>query len=167
MVKLFYGVSSQKEIITHIRRACEIVRYENSEESEQLLIGTCCTETNFCTYRDEYFNEGKGPFQEDSVRFYGDKKRLLNEKPDLVSKIKQETNIDIARLDYQMLEYAPLACAIMCRIGYLFVPVAIPKTLNGRAYYYKQYWNSYHPNAKGSVEKYLADWETFYAGKPV
>lgn len=154
MSKLFYGVSSQKEMVTHIRRACELVRAENVPDAMNLMIGTCCAETGLCTVRDIHFAQGKGPFQFDSNRFFDVKMRTLNEKPILADKIKEETGIDLARVDYSMLDYAPLVGAIMCRLGYLFVPMPIPKTLRGQALYWKTYWNS--AAGKGTPEHYEA-----------
>ena len=47
--------------------------------------------------------------------------------------------------------------ACLARLNYLRWPEAIPKSLAGQAAYYKKYHNTVA--GKGSVEKYLRDWE--------
>ncbi|GAL07932.1 hypothetical protein JCM19237_312 [Photobacterium aphoticum] len=45
---------------------------------------------------------------------------------------------------------------IFARLRYKTVPESIPATLEGRAAYWKQHYNSYHPNAAGSSDGYIS-----------
>ena len=150
---MFYGVSSQRELMAHIRRACEIISPANVPVAKLLISETCASETRLCGFRDQHFEDGKGPFQFDSVGFEDVKKRFAARKPETVEQLRVETGILWGRVTFEMLEYAPLLGAVLCRAKYYLVPEAIPLDREGRAKYWKKWYNS--ELGKGTVEHYM------------
>lgn len=170
MSKMYYGLTTQQELISHIRRACQVLSPKTASQAAQLMIGTACTESNFGTHPDFREGYGFGWAQFDRIRVK-DVASYIRQRDSLCASILSETGLNVPFYDTDtlchILKFSPLVSAFFCRVGYMQIPEALPAVgdIEGQAHYYKKFWNSYHPNAKGSVEKYLADWQEFYAGK--
>ena len=172
MSKMYYGLTTQQELLGHIRHACQSLSPNTASAGYEMLVGTGCTESNLGTYPDFSEKYGFGWPQFDRVRVKGIAFYIRN-REGLCALILAETGLNVAFYDIDTLchiiKFSPLIAAFFCRVGYMMVPEPLPKVgdLEAQAFYYKKFWNSYHPNAKGSVEKYLADWQEFYAGQSV
>lgn len=150
---IYYGAGSERELMSNIRRACEIVSPRTVPVAMALLAETCAAETAMCSFMDGYAPEGKGAFQFDSVGFEDVKDRFNVRNPQIVNELYHKLGINWANLSFDMLEYAPLLGAVLCRAKYYLVPESIPETREGRAKYWKKYYNS--SAGAGTVEHYL------------
>ena len=161
---MFYGCSSQRELMSHIRRACDVISQRNVPVGVKMLSETCAAETGLCTAVDKYEPEGRGAFQFDSEGFKDTKSRFIGHYPEITDKILRELGINWASVEFEMLEYAPLLGAVFCRAKYYLVPYPIPLTRQGRAEYWKKWYNS--TAGKGTPEHYM-DMSARYLGDDV
>ena len=155
--KLYYGAKSFDHIVEEAQRAVDT--FGGTESTRNLLLGTCCTETDFCTFRDRHPDKlGVSAVQFDAIRFN-----------DVVSRTRKHNRIkffDEYGVRLADLKLADLACDLaiafaLCRLAYILIPESIPSSVVNQAGYWKKYWNTYHPNAKGTVDSYLQDWQNF------
>lgn len=151
---LFYGLSSEQELSTHVHRACEIINPKNVSLASMFLLEIAAAETGLGSVRDKHFEQGKGVFQFDNVGFVDTKIRSQRFVKPLIS----EFNIDINRVTFSDLEYSPLVGAIWCRLKVYLMP-AIPVTRIERAAMWKKYYNS--ELGAGTVEHYISMAEKF------
>ena len=68
--------------------------------------------------------------------------------------IKDKFGIDWSKVQWKDLE-KPLYSAIAARLVYKNKPGAIPTDLKGQANYWKNNYNSNHPNAAGTAQKFI------------
>lgn len=157
MKDLHYGVGSITHLIECVAKAVKV--FGGGEEHEQLLLGTACTETDLGTFKD--FNPeklGVSIVQFDKIRF-----------DDVIARTRRKHRQLFfdnygCRLDSLKLEdiaYNPEIAFALCRLAYILIPEPVPKNITGQAHYWKDHWNTHHPNAKGTPESYLADWASF------
>ena len=52
-------------------------------------------------------------------------------------------------------EHNPLVGAVLTRLGLSKFKKDVPSDLKGRAGYWKDYWNTRHPSAKGTEDKFM------------
>lgn len=149
-----YGATSRDHIIDCVRIACKEIRPQNQKQAIELVLGTTCAETNFGQTDDLYQPQGLGLWQFDKVRF-DDVKLQIWTNPE--HKSLMLNMFGVRWLSFEQVEYSPLLGAVLCRFGYLFVNAPLPERgdLLGQAKYWKKYWNSNHPNAKGTPEHYM------------
>jgi len=69
------------------------------------------------------------------------------------NKIKADLGIDIQLVNWDDLRYNPTLCLLFTRIFYLLRKPKIPTTIEGRAAYWKKWYNT--RLGKGTVEHYL------------
>lgn len=168
MSKLFYGATTQQELIAHVRRSCQALSPSTASQAIELLIGTACAETLMAQYFDSSEGYGFGVMQFDRIRVK-DIARYIQEREQLKSIIYSETGFDCAFYDIDtichILKFSPLLSCFFCRVGYMMKPEALPSVgdLEGQAAYYKKHWNS--AEGKGSEEKYIAEYKKYYLGE--
>ena len=123
-----------------------------SEEAVALLVGTAMVES----LGGEYIHQVKGPacgvYQMEPRTARDILNSYLPSKPRLQVLINQLYISDLT-LEENLTSNLAFATA-MCRIHYLRVKAAIPKTIEGRAEYWKKYYNT--PLGKGSAAGYLS-----------
>jgi len=135
-------------------------------EEIELMAGTIATESHF--YQRVQLNRGpaRGVFQIEPDTAKDIYENYLRYKPELYKKfmdivfymgsapffIPQKDEID------KLLMLCDDYSAGIARMVYLRQRPPIPKTLEDQAAYYKLWFNT--PAGKGSVEKYLRDWES-------
>ena len=156
--KLYYGALS----INHIHESAEkAVRvFGGMKEHVALLLGTCCTETDFCTFDDIHPDKwGVSCVQFDNVRFEDVQRRTRGHNR---RKFYEAYHIELRDLMLKDIARNPELAFAMCRLAYILIPEKIPTTVSKQAIYWKKYWNTFHPNAKGSTASYLNDWRHFY-----
>ena len=117
-----------------------------------LLLETACAETYCGRLKDPTpTSAGAGLTQVDVGTFEWLKSKYKGRL--IASKIKQNLNVDISRVQYADLREDPLLAFIFCRLRYLCVPSSIPPTLEKRAELWKKYYNTKY--GKGTVKGYI------------
>jgi len=151
---IFYGLSSEQELFSHVRRACESINHNNVPDSIKFLLEIAAAETGMGSVRDVHFAQGKSVFQFDSVGFFDTQMRIINEHPKITKRIFDQFNIDIAKVPFSSLDYSPLLGAIFCRLKIYLIPHSVPKTRIKRAEMWKKYYNS--AAGAGTIEHYMS-----------
>jgi hypothetical protein len=134
-----------------------------SPSAELLLLGTACAESE-CGRWLRQLNDGValGIFQMEPATYQDCWINFLNYRPALARRVMDWTSVVFPDIPEPREMVWNLAYATaMCRIKYLRDPEPIPDTLPGMAAYYVRIYNT--PLGKGSVEKYLANWQRFVA----
>jgi hypothetical protein len=159
---VFYGASSQSEIITHARRVCRVLSPANEDQAFELLVGTACAETGLATTRDRLAGQGVGLCQFDMIGFDDAYKRGFLDRPDIARLLLDEFDIKQIRID--QLEFSTLLSLIMCRLKYRLVQEVLPQCgdIEGQAAYWKKYYNTYV--GKGTEKHYIESVMTHYLG---
>lgn len=157
MKTLYYGVTSVEHLFGCAAKAVHV--FGGEIQHIQLLMGTVCTETDLCTFRDSHPDKwGVGCPQFDSIRFYDVIKRT---RKDNRHKFYRAYGVRLADLVLSDIARNPEIAMAMCRLAYILIPALIPKSRAEQAQYWKTHWNTYAINAKGNVECYLKDWRSF------
>lgn len=148
-MKLHYGLNSKEEITTLSRKVVSVLG--GGFATERALIEVAATETNSGTFPDSHPEKlGVGLTQFDQIGFDDVQKRTRRKDKD---RVLQMLGYDIDRLVLADLAYNPLLALVFTRLKYKLIPAEIPETLEGRAKYWKQHYNT--ALGKGSVEEYL------------
>lgn len=151
---LYYGLVSQSHLVDTCCFVTNLIPGANAMATLSLLLETAAAETNLGELLDPTpEGAGAGLFQIDEETF--DWIQTKNLKSRLAQLIEAATGIVIAKVQYIELRNNPLLCALFCRLRYAVITEAIPVTLEGRAAYWKKFYNSFDPNAKGTVEGYI------------
>lgn len=146
-----YGLTNGKaEIIRLSRLVCEVLGNGKNGTAHLLLIETCGAETNFGTFEDKTINAGMGLTQIDKLPFYDIKDRTKKHNKE---KLKRAFGINIDLVEWEHLRYNPLLSLIFTRLKYKLIPDEIPENLEGRAKYWKVFYNTIL--GKGTEEHYL------------
>jgi hypothetical protein len=101
-----------------------------------LLVETCAVEIS---YGNNFLAGDVGIMQFTTIAFNDVQTRTSQARKTL---IKQKWNVDIEKIKLEDLRFSPLKSIIFARLFYLLVPYAIPNTIQGRAAYWKRYYNS-------------------------
>ena len=136
-------------------------------EARQLLHEIAYVESRYGEHKNTFTREETASvFQIDRGRFEEFQRRqstdpAINDGVGGVQRLwvqdfKTKTGIDLDTVSFEDLNI-PIIGAAVTRALWKNVTAAIPTTTQGRAPYWKEYWNSYHPNAKGTVRKYMRD----------
>lgn len=106
------------------------------------------------------------PFQIDPIR-YTDIVQRATENPGSAASRRAEAintllaqelgrpDFNILNLDLSKEGHNPLIGAALTRMGLANIPEVIPQDLQGQAKYWKDYWNTRHPSAKGTEDKFM------------
>ena len=127
-----------------------------SEEAVNLLMGTSAQESHL----GEYIRQIKGPalgiFQMEPATFR-DILDWLRPQIKLYSRIFKAANISSIRPE--ILEYNLKAAILLTRIHYLRKPGKLPDTIEGMAWYWKQWYNT--PLGAGTEAEFIANYKRF------
>ena len=146
-----YGLTNGKsEIIRLSRTICSVLGNGAKNNAHELLIETAGAETDFGTFRDNSVGAGMGLTQFDKMPFYDVRDRTKEHNKE---KLKRALGIDIDLVEWEHLRYNPLLSLIFTRLKYKLIPDEIPESLEGRAKYWKKYYNT--ELGKGTIEHYL------------
>lgn len=155
-MQYFYGVNDREYIHRVIHAVC-LYLGSNSQLAESLLTETCAAETQLCTYPDRHPTKlGVGGFQFDQIALDD-----LQQETDLRHKKKVERLWGYVLDDVVLADLADdfLLAAICCRLKYMRVPSAIPKSYLDRAIYWKRFYNT--EAGKGTIDHYITAVERF------
>lgn len=152
--RVYYGLISQSHLVDVCCFVANLIPGANAMATFHLLLETAAAETQLGTFKDPTpEGAGAGAFQIDADTFDWIQAKNLNSR--LSQAIEAATGIVIAKVQYIELRNNPLLCALFCRLRYAVITEAIPTTLEGRAAYWKKFYNTYDKSAKGTVEGYI------------
>lgn len=130
-----------------------------SPEASDLVLGTGLVESNFSYIKQLGNGPALGPFQMEPPTFDDTYYRYLDRHPELRIILRQfEFKGSLIPIVDQLMMNLPFAI-IMARIKYLMVPAPIPKTADGQAQYWKDYYNT--AGGKGEITEYLRKWRAW------
>jgi len=154
MAKMYYGLTRQKQAYEMAKDVVKVLG--GGKNAELLLLETAMQETKLGTYKDTTdYAAGNGLCQDDKFPFEDRKLRLMASSSGKKWLKDIEENFDIVWqfVEWRELEHSPLLSIISCRLTYKLVPEAIPDTVEGRAAYWKKYYNTVA--GKGTEEEYI------------
>ena len=143
-----YGYINKKEIEKQVDLICNCLGPANGN-AKKLVIETAVAETGLGAISDKTIGAGIGLTQFDKLPFKDTKNRGMRFR----TKIKAELGVDIQLVNWDDLRYNPFLCLLFTRIFYLLRKPKIPATIEGRAAYWKKWYNT--RLGKGTVEHYL------------
>ncbi|WP_373083233.1 hypothetical protein [Zhongshania sp.] len=133
-----------------------------SKEAEAIVIGTAAHESAGFQYIHQL---GGGPalslWQMEPATHDDIHVNFLRYKPYLKERLLQVSGVSHSSSEH-LLYNMRYACA-MCRLHYYRRPEPIPVTIRGQAEYWKKFYNTVH--GKGTVDKYIKDWNAYVEGK--
>lgn len=137
-----------KEAITDILQKLSLNATDNAIN---LLVETACQESACGKYIKQINGPACGIFQIEPNTAKDIIKNFVSYKPNIRSKLNQ-IYIQFMSLE-DNLKYNLMYSVAMCRIHYMRVSEPIPDTVEGRAEYWKKYYNT--ALGKGTVEEYI------------
>ena len=147
---MLYGLWSDKELRAKIKRVCDVLGH-SSGYAPHLIYETIGAETNFGKTPDlSPTGAGHGIAQHDEFPFEDMKRRIPQSIKDIV---KHEFGVITDSVSVQELNYSVFLSVLFTRIKYKMTPGAVPETIEGRAAYWKKWYNS--TLGKGTPEHYL------------
>lgn len=154
---MLYGMVDSTHLIRYASEACEIVSgvqpYQQLERRYDLLLllETAAQETHLGQAADRtVFGAGTGLCQIDPIGLMDVQQRTPNI---LKAKIKTAIGCDIEDIQHRDLAFSPALSFLVCRLHYRLRPGNIPDTLDGRAAYWKKWYNT--ALGKGTEEEYV------------
>lgn len=145
-----YGLTNKLYLKECIEKVCDCLGYGANNNADELILETAGVETRFGKATDGTIGAGMGITQIDKMPFGDIQNRVKNSDRE---KIKKEMGIDLDLIGWEHLRYNPLLCVLFTRLKYKKIPEEIPTNLEGRAFYWKDHYNT--KAGKGTVEHYI------------
>lgn len=148
---MLFGLTRPEQALQIASDICDVLGHGQSGKAVNLLIETACQETWLGQYKDRHnFTAGVGLNQFDPVGLEDLQKNTSAEKIKLVI---DSFGVDIRDLQLRDLAFSPFLSLLCTRLKYMRVKELIPSTLEGRADYWKKYFNSVL--GKGHAQEYI------------
>ena len=148
---MYYGLSSQDEAVRVARLICGALGNGSNNTAVKLLVETAQQETKLGAYRDPSpYAAGFGLCQFDEIAFEDVKHRTRSKT---ALKVYNTFGIDLKKVQHREMELSPMLSMVFCRLFYRLIPDPIPKDLQGRALYWKKYYNTM--KGKGTSSQYI------------
>jgi len=146
---MFYGLTSRTHLydMTNDVVAC----LGGGDNAKSLLLETAAAETGLGEAVDSSWWTGIGLMQFDEIGFTDVQQRTSSA---VKEKVLACFGIDVDRATHTDLRWSPLLSLVFARLKYRLVPSAIPATLEGRANYWKKWYNS--SLGAGTPEHYMS-----------
>jgi hypothetical protein len=144
-----YGLYSTQQIRPMAEAVVDVLG--GGEEAVLLLCETAAAETLYGTMPDPTEGAANGLCQCDELPCNDTVNRS---SPVDIAAVKKVFDIDLHKVKWTDLRYSPLLSLIIARLHYKLKPGKIPSTLEGRAQYWKEHYNSV--KGKGTVQGYIA-----------
>lgn len=149
-----YGyVPTKDELMNQAKKICDCLGYGINLKAHILILGTACVETGLGTVKDRTKYAGIGICQFDNCEPYYPfndlKKRSMKHRDLILDKL----GVDIELVEWEHLRFNTFLSLLFCRLHYLPLRENIPETVQGRAKYWKKYYNT--EDGDGTVEHYL------------
>ncbi len=147
-----YGLIDQQDAVRYATAVCDIIGHGKNGQAVALLVETAAAETLIGQYKDPTpTSAGTGLTQTDQGTFEWLRDQYKSSR--YAQPLLNEFGIDLNRTVYQELRTSPLLSMLFCRLRYLIVAESIPDTREGRAAYWKKYYNT--SAGKGTPADYL------------
>jgi hypothetical protein len=151
---MFYGLTRPEQAIQYAHDICELLGHGKNGKAVNMLVETACQETWLGQYKDRHWHKlGVGVCQFDQVGFDDAIARTPLAKINLII---DAFGIDVREVELRDLAFSPFLSMLLCRLKYLRVVAPIPSTLEGRAQYWKDNYNSLA--GKGQPEEYVSNY---------
>lgn len=148
----YYGLISRQQALDTAIAVNDIISPNSGANGVLMILESCAAETLLGTHKDlTNYSAGTSIAQIDNGTFIWLRDKYG--KSSVANRINEHFDIDIRRVQYFELEHNPLLGMIWCRLRYLTVSEPIPDTLDGRAAYWKKWYNS--TEGKGTPEGYI------------
>jgi len=147
-----YGLVSYRQLTDTVKAVCDVLGHGSNNNAVPLLMETAKAETHLGKTRDTTKYAGMGITQFDKIGFDDVLARVSFSD---VAIIREKMGIELSWVKWEDLRYNILLAFLFTRLKYKKIPEAIPTTMEARAIYWKQHYNSYAKNAKGTVGHYL------------
>lgn len=148
---MFYGVVKREHIWDFAHAVCAVLGHGKNNNAVRMLLETCAQETHLAMLADRsQFSHGVSLYQIDRVAWKDAAERC--KESDRVA-LKDAFGFDIRVFPYEHLAYAPLVATAFARVHYKLIPAEFPLTVEGRAEYWKRYYNTVA--GAGTVEQYV------------
>lgn len=145
-----YGLKHISDIRKMATDICKCLGNGVNNNAVDLLCETAMAETIGGTLEDKTKYAGMGLTQFDELPFKDLQSRITKKQAE---KIYTCFGIKVWEIQWEDLRYEPFLCLLFTRLQYLPFKEVIPTTLEGRAKYWKKYYNT--EAGKGTVEHYL------------
>lgn len=136
-----------------------------SEDAADLVLGTAAHESHLGHYLRQVKGPALGLYQTEPATHASIWDNYLRYRPELADKVRRLASvrsINAGMPDHSELIYNLFYSTAICRLVYLPAKPAIPPTVQGRAEYWKAWYNTHE--GRGSVEKYLDDYRRLVEG---
>jgi len=148
-----YGLSYLPHALQLATQVSNVLGNGKHNNAVAMLLETACAETLLGTYQDPTPNgAGWGLTQADNIAVVDVAHRTRQRDRAL---ILQHFGYDIRQMIASELGQDPLKAFVFTRCFYKLIPAEFPKTLEGRANYWKRHYNTFHENAKGTPSGYI------------
>lgn len=148
---MYYGLTRESQLHEMIADVCDLFPGDCWITTVHLITETCQQETRLGHYKDPTPDgAGRGVSQFDKIAVIDTVNRTNHHHQKIIDKF----GIDLNQISHDDLDFAPLPCIILTRLKYMLIPEAIPKTVEGRADYWKTYYNT--SLGKGCSSEYIA-----------
>ena len=144
-----YGIINLNRINEDVQIICDCIGHGKYETAKEMIIETAIAETGLGAIEDKTTGAGMGITQFDEFPFNDIRNRCIK----LKDKIYKELKIDISLVEWNDLRYNQFLALLFTRLLYWLKGDPIPQTIEERAKYWKQHYNT--PLGKGTVEHYL------------
>lgn len=152
---IYYGLTREQQVLDMAADVVSILG--GGKNAYYLLVETAAQETHLGRFRDPTEGgAGEGLTQFDQMPF-DDVIARTNAKYKAL--VKDTFGIDLNLVHWNQVSYSPLLALIMTRLKYRLVPSAIPETLQGRAAYWKEHYNTVA--GKGTEAEYIENAKRF------
>ena len=123
-----------------------------SIHAENLILGTAAQESAYGKYTVQIGGgPARGKFQMEKATHDDIWKNFLKYKPRLAKLVLSISGL--TEPDFNSLEKNDIYACAMCRVHYFRVKEPIHTTINGYAYYWKQFYNT--PEGKGTISEFM------------
>lgn len=156
MNNYFYGLQSEKHLTNVIKKVCEV--FGGGINAVYLMIGTAAAETHYGRFPDRHPEKlGVGVMQCDEIALIDIQQHIRINDINAMHRL----GYDIDNIQLHDLAYDPLLAVIIARLVYKRKPQAIPAyhDIYALGNYWKDHYNSHHPNAAGTPDKFVSDFK--------
>ena len=146
----YYGWVGMGGDLQHMASTiCNCLGHGENNTAVDMLLETAAAETGLGSVPDPTQGAGMGLTQFDRLPFDDIKRRSMGQR----DKILDELKIDISLVEWEHLRYNQFLSLLFTRLLYRLRPEPIPVSREGRAVYWKQFYNT--EAGAGTVEHYM------------
>lgn len=153
-MSIYYGITRKTQAVEMANDVC--LALGGGTLAVLLLLETAQQETHLGQYRDPTPDgAGRGITQFDKIGIDDiiDRARESDKE-----KVREAFGIDLDQLEHDDIDFQPLTCFILTRLKYKKIPARIPESLEGRAEYWKEHYNTVA--GKGHASEYVSNANT-------